>query len=179
MGDEDVEFQDVFLQWKPAVGLFNAGDSSVVEETEVLTGLTMFGEKMWALHEVELYRGDAEELVSAAFAVNDDELFRYALGKPGLTDIDPDVPGVIAHFRGHVGWKVSVDGAGGIHYDDPLVWRPATPIPIAAYRLAVYAHTETDRATARSTEFIMRLGFTMMPTTPTLWRELAERWVSF
>lgn len=174
--EEDVVVQDLFCQWKSPYVVLDAADSTDLEEAEFDTGLALFADYAWALHGVEFWPSSGLMKMASTLAADAYNTLKMCIGRSGLSSIVPNAPGVMALKEIYFGESYLTSGIAVHTHEAPIEWRPPTPVPIAASKLSLYAQSEVDHADLRSSVVRARLYFTLIPTTPQLWKELAERW---
>lgn len=175
MGEEDIGIEDVFCQF--AVLENWVGASATLEEVEITTGLALFGDRAWAIHQIEMEIEEGYEKEGSAATGDDTGDMVIAVGKPGLTGT-PSIktPGVIYAWRIGYGFHFTTSGVGLVVRENSYVWKPPTPIPYAKNKISLYTKTSATQANIAGAQINARVCYTFIPTTPQLYKELAERW---
>lgn len=183
MGEKDIGIEDVFCQWARFTGTLDAANEVLPIEVEIPTGLALFGDRAWAIHAVEFDSRKimGEALLDAATATSGWAHFQMSIGRPGLVGVgqhDIDGDGIICAKAWTGVGSITTEGSGLTVFDTIKTWKPPTPVPYARNRISLYARFDADvaRTGIRSEDFMARVYYTYIPTTPELYREMAERW---
>ena len=178
MGEKDIGIEDVFCQWARIECNLDPADCGTPVEIRVGTGLALFGDRAWAIHAIEF---DARSILNDLCMEMGDTSASYKLrmgvGKPGLTDTRLVADGMIAHHGWSIGHTVITDGVSTVVVPNLHMWIPPTPVPYARNDISAYVNLMgTSLTHLLGAPLEVRVWYTYIPTTPELYRELAERW---
>lgn len=158
---------DLFIQFASIESAMDAGDSSVLTEKQVQTGLSPRAGNAWLVHAVEFFVDGLHFDAAMVFATLVLSTSRGLAAMPGLT-----AKGTIARLD-----RLSqLATSGAILIDQPFRVPFFPPVPIASAWLALYAQTNIDALNYRSVKVECRLSFTTIPIDAKVALEIAETW---
>jgi len=157
--------QDLYMQWYPITGAFDATDSSDLAESEITTGLSIRGNYAWLVHRVELYLVKLQ-LISA------DNNWRICLSTETGATTMPDIndAGTICRF----GLFNALTTSGEVIIWQPFTWTSFPPTIIASPKLSLYCEMQTDDANFQGAQVVGRIGYTTVPIDAKAYLEIAE-----
>lgn len=166
MAKKEATMSDLYMQFVSFEADLHSVSTDNMVQTEVQTGLSVRGNLVWLIHQIELYLGAEELAVPMTFQV--------ALStQPGIAGaiggvLEPNDTGVL------VRWNV---GAGaGSWLICPIVYRTLPPIPFAAPKLYWQIATTTHEVALVNKSIQGRIAYTTTPMETALYTELLEVW---
>jgi len=157
---------DQFMNFAGVESRTDAVDSTVAEETELRTGLSVRGKLIWLIHQVEWWptvlTGNIDNIRMAIST-------RKGLGiVPALTD-----DGTVCIMENRM---VGAAAAGLAEDDSPKKLTFLPPVPIASPTLSVYIASTQNHADAVDKLCAMRIGFTTSELDSAAYTEIVETW---
>ncbi|GAH89967.1 unnamed protein product [marine sediment metagenome] len=175
--EEEIGIGDVYPQWVAKEFRSHETDASKLRETELITGLDMFSERAWLIHEVEFDLSEIEEEMYGITCGGVRHILYIAAGRAGLGNIGLHIPGVAAYKTLAAAGALLTEGSAALKSFGPLMWTPPGGLmPWAARKMSFYVQFHNDNAALQNLLIVARVAFTVIKTTSKLWRELAERW---
>ncbi len=166
---------DMFMNFKSIRALFDTADSSAVTEEKSPTGLSIRGQLLMLIHQVEWIFEVTTAMSQASF---DDYSIQSILSTRAGSTVLPgmDAAGVVDAVV--VNANTAADGANNINswIRQPYKSQWLPPVPLAAQSLSVYVKTNTDVTAMRGQTALCRIGFTTAPLDAAAYTEIAEAW---
>jgi hypothetical protein len=164
--DEMAAPKDLYMQFADVSVEFDSSDSSTLVTDKVNTGLSIRGQLIWLIHQIEVLFSTQEGGAS--------NQQRIAIStREGLTSL-PNLgdAGVIAKLEKQ--FLLATSGISLIHQPHTAKYLP--PIPIASPAIHLYAETKNDSANFRGELIEARFCFTTAPLDAKTYTEIAETW---
>lgn len=158
--------KDLYLQFADVSVDLDASDSSTLVNEKVDTGLSIRGQLIWLIHQIEILfsTDEAQASVTQQLAI---------CTRSGLTAL-PNLGDAGVLCKAEKQFLFATSGLA-LEYS-PLSLKYLPPIPIAAPSLYVYAKTNTDSSFLRGDTIETRFGFTTAPLDSKAYTEIAETW---
>ena len=158
--------RDLFMNFAGIPAVTHATDSSVVQETQIHTGLSIRGALIWLVHLVEVAIHE--------FTANINNVTIAVCTRSGLT-VMPDVHdnGVLTKVQARTS---GVWASGLAQITNPIRNSYLPPVPLAAPQLSVYTQSSIDHADGRGKDASVRICFTTAPLDAQAYTEIAEAW---